>query len=144
MVKAAKTITINAPVEKVFGYIDEPTNLPEIWPSLVKVTNIQSLPSGGYSARWKYKMAGKLFEGTAEYTEIVPNKSVVIRTTGGIKAVLTCKLRTRANRTRVTITVEYSIPVPLLGKLAEAIVAKMNEQEMVLVTSNLRARFMIA
>ena len=144
MVTIGEAITVFAPAERVFNYLCEPNNLPEIWPSLIEITDIQSLPDGRYSCRWKYKMAGRLFEGTAEYTEMIPNKSIVFEARGGIKAVLTCKLRTRANRTRVTITIEYSIPVPLLGKLAEALVAKMNEQEMVLVMSNLRARFMIA
>ena len=49
MAKIEKTITINAPVEKVFGYVSEPTNLPEIWPSLVEVTDVQPLPNGGKS-----------------------------------------------------------------------------------------------
>ena len=65
MAKAVKTITINAPVEKVFGYVSEPTNLPEIWPSLVESTDVQPLPNGGHSSRWVYKMAGMRFEGTS-------------------------------------------------------------------------------
>jgi len=44
MAKSEKTITINAPVEKVFSYIEGGTNLPEIWPSLVEVTDVQRLP----------------------------------------------------------------------------------------------------
>jgi hypothetical protein len=32
--KVARTIIINAPVEKLFSYINEPVNLPEIWPSM--------------------------------------------------------------------------------------------------------------
>jgi len=144
MVTIGEAVTVFAPAEKVFNYLSEPSNLPEIWPSLVEVTDIQSLPDGGYSARWKYKMAGRIFKGRAVHTEIVPNKIIVIKTGGGINSTITWKFRTRANRTRVTFTVEYNIPVPLLGKLAETIIAKMNEQEMVLVMSNLRARFMLA
>ena len=40
MAKLQKSITINAPVEKVFGYLSDPNNLPEIWPSMVEIEPI--------------------------------------------------------------------------------------------------------
>ena len=42
-----KTITINAPVEKIFSYVEEPTNLLEYWPSMVEVKDVEPLPNGG-------------------------------------------------------------------------------------------------
>lgn len=63
MAKVKKTISINAPVEKVFGYFEEPTNLPEIWPSMVEVKDVQRLPNGGTSFRFVYKMLGVRLEG---------------------------------------------------------------------------------
>ena len=136
-----EAVTINAPVKKIFDYISTPNNLPEFWPSLVEITDVQSLPKGGYKARYVYKMTGVSFKGTGEYTEIVPNKSLVIVTKGGINSVLTWTFRYKDNRTKVTLTADYNIPIPLLGKLAEAVVEKMNEQELTLMLSNLRARF---
>jgi len=141
MIIIAEAVTISAPVEKVFNYISTPNNLPEFWSSLVEVTNVQSLPKGGYKARYVYKMVGVRFKGTGEYTEIVPNKSLVIVTKGGINSILTWVFRSQANRTRVTLTVNYEIPVPLLGKLAEVVVKKMNEQELSFMLANLRTRF---
>lgn len=66
MAKTVKSITIKAPVEKVFDYISEPTNLPEIWPSVVEIKDVQKLPSGSNRNRWVYKMAGIRLEGTSE------------------------------------------------------------------------------
>ena len=43
MAKVKRSITINAPVEKVFGYWEEPTNRPEVWPSFVEVKDVQRL-----------------------------------------------------------------------------------------------------
>ncbi len=139
-----EAITVLSPVEKVFKYLSDPNNLPEFWSSLVKVTNVQTLPDGGYKAHYTYKMVGRVFKGTGEYSEIAPNKSFVIKTKGGIRSTMTWAFRTRDNRTRVTLTVDYKIPIPLLGKIAEAIIVKMNEQELHLMMSNLRARFLIA
>ena len=136
-----EAVTINAPVEKIFNYISKPNNLPEFWPSLVEVTDVQSLPTGGYEARYVYKMAGIRFKGTGEYTEIVPNKSIVIVTKGGINSVLTWAFRSQGNRTRLTLTVNYKIPIPLLGRLAEAIIKEINEQELTVMLANLKAKF---
>ncbi len=142
MVKTVKTITIKAPVEKVFDYISEPTNLPEIWPSLVEIKDVQKLPSGGTRNRWVYKMAGILLEGTSESvdTECVSNQRLVSKTKGGAESTQTWMFQPEAGGTKVTLEVEYTVPIPVLGKLAEAIIVKMNEHEGELILANLKAR----
>ncbi len=144
MPKIEKQVWVKAPIEKIFGYINEPSNLPEFWPSVMEIQDVQSLPNGGYSGRWVYKMLGMRFEGTGEYTQIVPNRFFVIETKGGIKSTIAWAVRSWENKTRVTLTIEYKVPIPLLGKLAEAIIVKMNEHEGDLIMANLQARFMIA
>ena len=137
MAKTVKSITINAPVEKVFDYISEPTNLPEIWPSLVEVKDVQKLPSGGTRNRWVYKMAGIRLKGTSEDTEYVPNQRIVSKTKGGAESTQTWMFQPEAGGTKVTFEVEYTVPIPVLGKLAEAIIVKMNEHEGELILANL-------
>ena len=141
MAKVEKEVTVKAPIEKVFRYISEPNNLPEFWPSLMEIKDVQSLPNGGYSARWVYKMLGMRFEGKGEYTKIVPNHWIVIETKGGIRSTMTWAFRSKEDMTRVTLTIEYKVPIPLLGKLAEAIIVKINDQEGDLMMANLRTRF---
>ena len=140
MAKVEKTITINAPVEKVFSYVEEPTNLPEIWPSLVEAKDVQRLPNGGTSFRWVYKMAGMRFEGTSEDTDYVANQRVVSKTKGGIESTVTWMFQPEAGGTKVTYEAEYTVPIPLLGKLAEAFIVKQNEHEAELLLANLKAR----
>jgi hypothetical protein len=48
MVKIEKEIMINALLEKIFNFVDHPTNLTQIWPSLMVLKNMQSLANGGY------------------------------------------------------------------------------------------------
>ncbi|MFC2029943.1 SRPBCC family protein [Chloroflexota bacterium] len=55
--KVEKTITINAPVEKVLAYVEEPSNVPEYWPSVIEVKDVDPLPNGGARYGWLYKMA---------------------------------------------------------------------------------------
>jgi len=42
--------------------------------------------------------------------------------------------------TKVTLEVEYTVSIPVLGKLAEAIIVKMNDHEGELILANLKAR----
>ncbi len=139
-----KEVEVNASLETVFNYINEPSSLPEIWPSLVEIKDVQPLPNGGFSSRWVYKMAGMRFEGTAECIDILPNQYIIVETRGGIGSTMTWTFRFKDNITKVTLTVEYNVPIPLLGRLAESIIVMMNEQESNLLMANLKARFMMA
>lgn len=139
--KIERSIVINAPVEKVFTYLSDPSNLPEIWPSLVEVKDVKQLPEGvGSSYRWVYKMAGMRFEGTTEVTEYVANERMVVKDKGGIQATRTTTFQPKDGGTEYTTVVEYTVPIPLLGKLAEALILRQNEQEAGVFLANLKAR----
>lgn len=140
MAKVERSITINAPVEKVFAYIDEPTNLLEIWPSMVGAKDVQRLPSGGTNFGWVYKMAGMRFEGISEQAEWVANERMVAKTKDGIASTITWMFQPEDGGTKVTFEAEYTVPIPLLGKLAEAFIVKVNEHEAELLLANLKAR----
>ena len=139
MATAKKSLKINAPVEKVFEYLT-PENLPGIWPSLVEVKNIKELPNGGHSWDWVYKMAGMRFTGFSENTEVVPNGRTVSQTSGGIESTITWWFQPEGDGTIVTFEGNYTVPVPLLGKLAEAVIVRQNEKEAELILDNLKAR----
>ena len=140
MAKLERSITINAPAEKVFGYINTPANLPEIWPSMVEATDVQPLSNGGTSFRWVYKMAGMRFEGTSEDTECVDCERVVSETKGGIESKMVWAFEPEDLGTKATFQAEYTVPIPLLGKLAERVIVKMNEHESEVLLANLKAR----
>jgi uncharacterized protein YndB with AHSA1/START domain len=138
MATIKSTITINAPVEKVFEY-SKPENLPEFWPSLVEVKNIEQLPNGGYRWDWKYKMAGMSFNGSSEHVEFVENQRTVAKSTG-IESTITWSYEPVAGGTRMTAETDYKIPGSLLGKVAEGFITKMNENESETILANLKAR----
>jgi uncharacterized protein YndB with AHSA1/START domain len=138
MASIKSSITINAPVEKVFEFT-KPENLPQIWPSLVEVKNVKRLPNGGYSWDWKYKMAGMSFNGSSEHVEFVENEQTVSKSTG-IESTITWTYEPVGSSTKMTSLTEYKIPVPLLGKLAESFIVKMNENESDVILENLKAR----
>ena len=140
MATVNKSITINAPIEKVFKYSAEPSNLPEIWPSMIEAKDIQPLPNGGNKFRWVYKMAGIRIEGISEDTEFIPNQRSVSKTEGGVESEIIWEYQSEGEATKVTFRGEYTVPIPLLGKLAEAFIVKQNENEAEILLSNLKAR----
>ncbi len=139
MAKLTKSITIDAPVEKVFGYVSQSTNLPEIWPSLIEIKDVKHLPDGRTTDSWTYKMAGMRLKGTTT-TEYVENKTIISKTEGGVKSTQIWAFEPADGGTKATLEVEYTVPIPVIGKLAEVIVVKMNDHEGDIVMSNCKSR----
>jgi uncharacterized protein YndB with AHSA1/START domain len=140
MAKIQKTITINAPVEQVFEYVEEPSNVPEYWPSLVEVKDVEPLPSGGAKYRWVYKMAGVRFEGSSETTEYVANQRTVTENKGGVSGTVTWTYHPEDGGTKVIFEADYAVNVPVLRKLAESFLSKLNEHEAEALLANVKAR----
>ncbi|MDE3231603.1 MAG: SRPBCC family protein [Chloroflexota bacterium] len=140
MATVERSVLIQAPVERVFGYAAVPAHLPEFWPSMLEIKDVQPLPNGGHRFRWVYQMAGMRFEGTSEDVEYLPNYRMMQKSKGGIDSTISWTFQTEADGVRVTFVAAYSVPVPLLGRLAEAAIAKVNEQETETLLANLKAR----
>lgn len=138
--KIEKTAHINAPVKKVFDYMAEPSNQLEYWPSVIEISNVERLPNGGYSADWVYKMAGFKLKGSSETLEFIPNERIVEKTKGGIESTFTWMFEKEGEWTKLTCKVDYKIPIPVIGKLAEAVIIKLNENEADVIIANLKAR----
>ena len=137
MAKVEGSIMINAPVKKVFAYIDDPANGMECVPSL---TNVQDVTGQGIGKRWRwtYKMMGLPLKGEAEVIEYIPNQQCVAKTTGSILSTWTFTFKAKAGGTKLNLAVEYTIPVPVLGKVAEGLVLRLNEREAAFAIANLK------
>ena len=140
MAKLERSVTIKAAVEKVFDFMINPKNFPEIWPSMVEVKDVKPSPGVGYNFKWTYKMAGMHFKGVSETTEYMANQRTVAETKKGIQSKFIWTYNPEESGTKLTVQVDYTVPIPLLGKLAEAFIIKQNENEMDVLLANLKAR----
>jgi len=140
MAKLTRKATIHAPVDEVYHFLEDKTHFPEFWPSMLEVSDIRDLPTGGKHFHWAYKMAGIRFEGDSDDVEVVPNKKLVAKNERGIESTITWLMDEHGNDTDLTFEVEYRIPVPVLGRLAEKVVVKMNENEADAVMSNIKTQ----
>ena len=122
------SIVIHAPADRVFAYVDDPMNLVEWLPSMVEIQNVIGT-GAGQQQEWTYKMAGLLLRGQATVVEHVPNKSAVHQTIGMISSDFGYAVEPHAEGSVLTLEVEYSVPIPVLGKLAEHIALRRNERD---------------
>jgi carbon monoxide dehydrogenase subunit G len=136
-----KDIIIDATIEDLFSFTFKPSNLPRIWPGLIELKSQKPTPVGGFSYKWTYKMAGRIFSGTGECTDIVQNHWFTAKNAGSIESTITWTFRRKDDKTRVTFTSDYKAPLRLLARMTENTIKTMNEKETELILENLKARF---
>lgn len=139
MFKISRSIIIDAPIEKVCNFMEDPANLPEIWPSMVEVSNIRTNARGWPIYNWVYKMGGMKFQGESSTVEYEHNSHVITESTKGIQSRFDFHYRDVDGKTEVKMDVEYSVPIPVLSKVAEQVVGKLNEHEADVLLANLKA-----
>src|SRR6266540_3210173 len=123
-----KEITVKAPVEKVFDYVDEPMHLPEIWPSLYEVKEVKKLPTGGHTFAWYYNMAGTRINGMTETFERVPYKYFTHKTHGDLESTFAWKFYGENGFTKIEFEADYETPT-LFEKKDMPFVMRRNEFE---------------
>jgi uncharacterized membrane protein len=128
MPKVHKSIDIKAPVKKVFSYLEDPRNEPDWMVSLMDVTNVEGKGVGTHF-NWSYKMAGMRLNGEAERVEDIPEKRIVDKTKGGVESTWVFNFSSHGDTTTLDMDIDYSIPVPVIGKMAERLILKRNERE---------------
>ena len=142
MPKLNNSININAPVEKVFAYVTDPLTTPEWLVGATEVTDVTG--SGvGQHYHWKYNMLGVPLRGESTVNEYVPNERRVVQTKGGATSTWTLTLAPHEGGTKLDLELDYTIPVPVLGKLAEQLVLKRNQREADLSMENIKQRMEI-
>jgi uncharacterized membrane protein len=132
-----RSILIHAPVDRVFDYVSDPRNLPEIWPSMTLVHNVTSSPNGN-SFDWDYRMIGVRILGHSEAVELVKNERHVTRSEEGIPNTFSWIYAIKPEGTEVTLEVDYEVPV--LGRLAEGIAGRVNDREGETMLKNLKLK----
>jgi len=141
MATIKRSTQINVSVEKVYSYLSDHNNEPEWMPGMIEVKKMTESGPGfnvGDHYKWKYKMAGMIFDGESTIIEIVHNKKIVTESKLGIKSTFTFILEPKNESTILDLTIDYTVPVPVLGKIAEKVILKKNESETDLAMENIK------
>ena len=137
MAKVTRSIVLKAPLDKVFSYISNPVNEMEFIPSITDIRDVQGQGVGDKYG-WTYKMMGVSLKGESEIIESKANELYVSKSTGGIISIWTWTFKPEGDGTRLGITVDYTVPVPVLGKVGERMVLRQTEREADYAMANLK------
>ncbi len=142
MIKLQKNLIIAAPPEKVFDVVYDTANIPQVWRNVSNVRNLRDLPNGGHSFQLDYSMAGLRLTVTGTDLFVMRPYRVITRTTGGVTSTLSWTFKSIENDTQTDLLLEvtYEVPVPLIGNLAEYVVAKINEADVVHMLNGFRRK----
>lgn len=141
MEKINRTAFVEAPPAKVFGYLMNAKNLPEIWPNMLDVSNIKTKPDGTTESNdFTYKMARVRVQGHIEFTDVERDRRIVWNFDGGIKSTTRWTLAPHGNGTDIMDEVEYELPASLLTRLAAPLLRLFSEHEADTCVKNLKAR----
>ena len=131
------SILIHAPPQDVFAYVDDPRELPTWLPSMIEVRNV--IGTGlGQQYEYTYKMGGLQLRGTNIVIEHVPNERGLHQVIGMISALWDYSVEPHPEGTLLNIEVEYSVPIPVLGRLAERLAIKQNAASFELALINVK------
>lgn len=129
---------IDAPVEKVFAFLSDPTNWMTAFPGDSEVTHLEVKPDGvGTSARWAAKMWGVPMHVTHEYQEVDPNKRIVSKASVG--PVITFSLEPVDGGTELTVESVLDIHAPLVRVPVQALFVRWTEDDIQGMVANVKS-----
>lgn len=125
MTKIMRDVHIKAPVEKVFDFLADPANLPELVPDFLKIENPRASVLGGHDYDWVYKTSDTQLAGTLEVIEFLTNRQIVTKSTKDIEGVFTWNFDSPSDDdTHLTLEIEYEAPASLLNEHDEKAIAE--------------------
>jgi len=129
MVSVRKSVVISAPPDRVFDYVTEPSTMAEWLTKMVEVRDIVGTGEG-QQYEWTYKYAGLLLRGQSVVVQHVPNRLAVSQSIGMIGSTWTFRVEPHEEGSTLTIEVEYSVPIPVLGKIAEHVAVRLDARDL--------------
>ncbi|WP_049935298.1 SRPBCC family protein [Haloplanus natans] len=138
MFSVEKSIEIESPPGEVFSFLDDPRNHVKITPSLIQVSDIETLSNGGKRAKYRYKLAGVELVGRVEDVDRSPGKRLVQDLSGAIDGTISYDLRQNGG-TVVHYEAEYRLPDTVVDTVLAPVAKAYNEREAEATVENLKA-----
>jgi carbon monoxide dehydrogenase subunit G len=127
MITIERSFPVQAPPEQVFTFLADHANDPQWLPGMVDSRNFVG-EGVGYRWEWTFKMAGIPFDGVGQVVEHDPYRRHVVETQGGVLSTWAWTLEPEGEGTRISLRMEYTVPVAAVGKLAEKLLLRQNEK----------------
>jgi len=144
MHKIAREITVDARMDKVFDFLANPNNLPEVWPNVLDVKNISpskdKKANGAFDFDWTYSMSEQQLTAKAQTVEFEQYDRVAFKSSKGLESTIAWKLAPQGGKgTRLTLEMTYEIPTEVANKADEQRITEVNERHVDAMLENLKA-----
>ncbi len=113
---------IGAPVDAVFAFFDDVANASVLVSNLVEIGRVEPVTGGGRRIEYTTRGAnGQLVDASSEHVEYDPPRRTVTKgVQSGVSVVSTREFESLPHGgTRVTASVEWSVPVRYVAKVVE-------------------------
>jgi uncharacterized membrane protein len=138
MIEVSESTTVDAPVEAVFAFMDDPRNHVTVTPSLAEARNVEPLDNGGKRLDYTFRMAGVALEGELVETTHEPDERIVFEMRGQLTGEIDLAFEALEGRTRLTYTGRYEVPGRVLSAVAAPFVRRYNERELRTTLANVK------
>jgi ribosome-associated toxin RatA of RatAB toxin-antitoxin module len=140
MAQIHKTVTIDAPAEKVFDIVDDPDNYPKYVPNVSQVVDVRRSDKRiGDSFRVIYKVLGTTFDEKFKTTEFQRPTRISSAFEGGMTGTFRWAFEPLGAKTKVTVDIEYRVAGGAIGKAVDSLVLeRTNEKSIEGMLENLR------
>ena len=126
---SAATISINAPIEKIFNAVSDPKKVNQYAPAGVATDVVGNPEELGSYADYDYRLAGMTFHARATVIEVDKPNKIVHELSGAMPGKWTWSLEQDSQAIRVKFIVDYGLPWSILGKIANALfLGRMNQK----------------
>ena len=129
MFTARDSTEIDADVQSVFAFLDDPRNHAAVTPRLEGVRDVERLPNGGKRLAYTYRMAGLGIDGEIVQTVHEPTERMAFDLRGRLTGTIDLTFEQTDGGTRLTYAAEYDLPENALTGLGEPIVRRFNERQ---------------
>jgi carbon monoxide dehydrogenase subunit G len=140
MAHIQKRATIDAPIEKVFDFVDDPEKISTYAPNVERVVDIvRTEKRVGDSFRVIYKVLGVTFNEKFKVTAYERPNRVENSVEGGMTGTFNWNFEPQGKQTQVNVDVQYSLAGGPIGKAIDAVMLeRTNEKTMEQMLENIQ------
>jgi carbon monoxide dehydrogenase subunit G len=125
-----KSLTIDAPAEKVYAFVDNPENFSQYTPNVERVVDIKRTDARvGDSFHAVYKAMGVTFDEKFTVTEHQPPRKLGSSFEGGMKGTFDWTFEPQGQQTKTSVDIRYELAGGPLGKAVDALVLERTNEK---------------